>query len=374
MLLTVIPSLLSVFASGLLFLFGLGVPLAVLHLALAVGVVPLILAAMIHFVPVLTRTGAPLRAVRRLPVLAQLAGGLAVLAMQGWLAPSALLAAECLDLVLALSLLVWILLRLKHCLGPAHPGARWYAAALCCLALALVSVAAIWFFPERWHALRLLHLHLNTLGLVGLAAFGTMPLLLPTALGIVDPGAGAWLRRNLLLALVAVASLVAGAALSWPWSLPGALLALSGIVELLLHWRRQPGLQKVLSDGVAASLSAAALGFLCCLVAGIGHAAALWPARPTLYAWGAAFLLPLLSGAIAQLLPVWRWPGPEIPARRIMRDRLAAGGRWRAPLFLAGGLFMLADEFPAAGLLLALAGASFAFDLMRAMRVCASTR
>ncbi len=49
-------SLLSLIASALLAVMGWGSPLAVAHLAFAVGIVPLIFAAMSHFVPVLTRT------------------------------------------------------------------------------------------------------------------------------------------------------------------------------------------------------------------------------------------------------------------------------------------------------------------------------
>ncbi|MBL8426087.1 MAG: hypothetical protein JNM16_01330, partial [Dechloromonas sp.] len=48
-------SLLSLIASALLAVMGWGSPLAVAHLAFAVGIVPLIFAAMMHFVPVLTR-------------------------------------------------------------------------------------------------------------------------------------------------------------------------------------------------------------------------------------------------------------------------------------------------------------------------------
>jgi hypothetical protein len=56
-----------------------------------------------------------------------------------------------------------------------------------------------------------------------------------------------------------------------------------------------------------------------------------------------AFLLPLLSGALAQLLPVWRFPGPATPARAAWRAGLVAGGAFRAGLFLLGGGLLLLE-------------------------------
>jgi hypothetical protein len=52
-------TLLSLLVSTALTLSGVGSPVAVAHLAFAVGIVPLIFAAISHFVPVLTRTGDP---------------------------------------------------------------------------------------------------------------------------------------------------------------------------------------------------------------------------------------------------------------------------------------------------------------------------
>ena len=94
-------TLLALAGSVLLALAGLGSPLAVAHLAFAVGIVPLICAAMIHFVPVLTRTGDPGGGIRRLPLAAQIAGTLAVLAMEGWLPRGVLTLATAVDLLLA---------------------------------------------------------------------------------------------------------------------------------------------------------------------------------------------------------------------------------------------------------------------------------
>ena len=178
---------LALLGSAILALSGVGSPLAVAHLAFAVGIVPLIFAAMSHFVPVLTRTGDPGPWIIRLPPAAQLAGALAVAAMQGLVPHGLLHAAAAVDLLLAAILLNWIAARARAALGSPHPGWRWYGTALGCLMLALLAALLMPLLPSYWKALRLFHLHLNTLGLVGLAALGTLPVLLPTALGKPDP-------------------------------------------------------------------------------------------------------------------------------------------------------------------------------------------
>ena len=367
-------TLLALLASAALALSGVGSPLAVAHLAFAVGIVPLIFAAMTHFVPVLTRTGDPGRLIARLPGVAQLAGLVAVAAMQG-LAPYWLLhVAAAVDLVLAAILLNWIAARARAALGSPHPGWRWYGAALGCLMMALLAVLLIPALPPYWKPLRIFHLHLNTLGLVGLAALGTLPVLLPTALGKPDPEAASWLRRRLWLVAGGALVIATGAAVIWPFAAPGAALLLVAALGLIGQWGRRFGFKAMLADGVAASLLAAVAGLLVTLAAGVAHGAGLLPPYPTLLAWGAGFLLPLVTGALSQLLPVWRWPGPALPARHIMRQKLAASGGLRAALFLAAALALLGGFAPAAGLLVASALLLFIAGLLQAVRVSRSTR
>ena len=366
-------TLLALAGSVLLALAGLGSPLAVAHLAFAVGIVPLICAAMIHFVPVLTRTGDPGGGIRRLPLAAQIAGTLAVLAMEGWLPRLGLTLAATVDLLLAAILLNWIAGRARAALGASHPGWRWYGAALGCLMLALVAVLVIDGLPHYWRPLRLVHLHLNALGLVGLAALGTLPLLLPTALGKFDPEAGSWLRRRLWVVAGGALVVTVGSGIAWQFALPGAALLLVAALGLACQWIRRFGIAPLLRDGVSVSLLTALAGLVLTVAAGVAHGAGLMPARPTLLAWVAGFLLPLVSGALSQLLPVWRWPGPAIPARAVMRQRLAASGGWRAGFFLAAALAVLAGyELPGV-LLLALAVALVAVALVQAARVSRST-
>jgi hypothetical protein len=100
----------------------------------------------------------------------------------------------------------------------------------------------------------------------------------------------------------------------------------------------------------------------------------LLPGRTILLAWAAAFLLPLVSGALSQLLPVWRWPGPLTPERTLMRTRLAASGSWRALFFVGAGLALLANQMEMAALLVAGGMLLFVAGLLRAVRVSRSTR
>ena len=367
-------TLLALLASVVLTLTELGSPVAVAHLAFAVGIVPLIFAAISHFVPVLTRTGDPEKRIRWLPALAQVAGLFVVATLQGWLPRWALHPIVTVDLVLGLILLHWIVGRARRCLGAPHPGWRWYVAALSCLMLALLTVPLLTAVPEWYGPLRAIHLHLNTLGLVGLAALGTLPVLLPTVLGQGDPDAAGWLRRRLWPALAGVLALSLGAGLLWWLAVPGAAILFVVGFGLLGQWIRRYGARRLLNDGAAASLLVALLGLLFNLMAGVAHGANLLAARPAIAVWALGFLLPLVTGALTQLLPVWRWPGPLIPARAVMRQKLAANGVWRAAFFLLGGLTLLAGFPRIGGAFAALASGFFAFALYQAMRVSRSTR
>lgn len=343
-------------------------PVAALHVAFAIGVLPLIFGAMLHFVPVLTRSAGPHRAIAALPFVAAANGLPVVLAMQGILPRSMLHLAAAFDFLLALTLIVWMVRRARRTLGAPHPGWRWYAAALSMLALALLAVPPLLSGIEPG-ALRLFHLHANTAGLIGLAALGTLPVLLPTALGKPDPQAAPWLRRRLFVAVVGVLFLATGAALWWPLTLVGG--AVLGVLALGLfaHWWRVFGAATVFADGAAAPLAAATAGFGLLLFAGALHGTRLFDAAGMTWAFVAGFLLPLVSGALSQLLPVWRFAGPNSPARQEMRRRLVRCGRWRAGLFPMAALAFILGAPPlglslvAAGLLL------FAADLFAALRV-----
>ncbi|WP_434516528.1 hypothetical protein AB6Q56_07940 [Dechloromonas sp. ARDL1] len=367
-------SLLALIASVVLALSGWGSPLAVAHLAFAVGIVPLIFAAMMHFVPVLTRTGDTDPRMAWLPTAVQLVGLLVVGGMQGILPYGTVYAAAAFDIVAAAVLINWIALRVRATLGTPHPGWRWYGVAIGCLILALASILLTPFWPNYWRALRLFHLHLNTLGLVGLAALGTLPVLLPTALGKPDPESAGWLRRRLWLVASGALLVATGAVIAWPFSAPGAMLIFVSVLGLAGQWVRRFGVRPLVTDGAAASLLASLCGLLLALLAGLLHGAGFLSAGASLSAWVAGFLLPLVSGALSQLLPVWRWPGPATPERLAMRQRLAATGALRGALFVAAALALLAGfQRLGGGLLLAAVGL-FVVALAQAVRVQRSTR
>lgn len=361
-------AVLAFVAATFSFLFA-AAPAPSLHWAFAAGAMPLVFGATIHFIPVLTRTAAPLRAIYLLPLPVQAAGILVALGLAGWLPITALHAAAGIASIAALVLVVWITRRLRATLGAPHPGARWYGAAMLCLFLA-VSLVPIWLtLPELRPALRLFHLHLNTLGFIGLAALGTLPVLLPTVAGKPEPKAVVRLRTQLLPASGGALLVAAGAAV-WPvLAVPGALLLAWLALSNLLAWQRTYGGK--LGAGAAAPLVAATAGFVLLMLMGIAHGLGMIAGRPALLAYLALFLLPLVIGALAALLPVWRYPGRVSPLRQAVAARLGRGGRLRAALFFSGGVLLAFEQ--ASGLLFLVAGlASFMMVLVRALSLDSS--
>lgn len=331
------------------------VPAAAMHVAFAMGVVPLIFGAMLHFIPVLTLSGTPNRVINALPFLAQILGAVVVSAMQGWLPRYALHGVALVNGIVALVLLVWMSDRARQCVGRPHPGWRWYASALAVLALAMLSIP--FMDSDHGQVARLFHMHANTLGFVGLAALGTLPVLLPTVIGKPELRAAWWLQRWCLRMLAGVLALAVGAALFPPLSIVGVAVLLAGIFVLGRRWVTTFGWQALWQDGAAASLALAVAGFCALLLVGVAHGLGLIPARPAIAGFIACFLMPLLTGALTQLLPVWRHPGPLTSAREMLRARLAKGGQVRAILFIAGGLAFLSGFVPVG---LALAGIGLA--------------
>lgn len=349
-------------------------PLFLAHAFFAVAALPLMLAAIIHFVPVLTRSGAPPRTIVVAPWLAALAGALALTVFAGLLprhglAPAALLAA-----VAALGVAVWVGRQRRRTLGAPHPGVNWYLASLGCLLLGLAAVFGMVFDGERHFFWRHLHVHINLFGWIGLTALGTLPVLLPTALNRPESSAAARLRCDLPLALAGTVTLAFAAALRVPVvAALGAMLLAAVPLRHLLAWRRVFGWRD-LARGVAASLALATAFLSLLLLAGVGHSFGMLPADRLVLAFVFGFLLPLVTGALAQLLPVWRFAGPRTPAREAFRLGLArhAGGRGLV-FVLAGTLQLFAaagDWVQIAAMVLATAGmVAFLFALLRRWRL-----
>jgi hypothetical protein len=346
--------------------FGEPSILAAAHLVFAVGILPLIFGAITHFVPVLTRSGPAHRYVLLAPLLLQLSGLSVFLHFYGAAGRWALHAAAGCALLLAIGFAGWLVLRALRTLGKPHPGWRWYLAAIACLSASLLLVPIMALWPGAHHELRLLHLHLNTLGFVGLTAIGTLQVLLPTVLSGPDAEAAARLRRDLPFAVGGVLAVALGSALWLPLALVGAASLLMVAARLGASWWRRYGLRKIAGDGASAALVAALCGFLLIILLGVGHAFRLVDGRYAVPAFVVAFLLPLVTGALSQLLPVWRHPGRRTGAREWMRGALVSGGVLRSSLFLAAGLALAAGRnegtwLAAAGMLL------FLFGVLRAL-------
>lgn len=309
------------------------------HLLFAMGVVPLILGAMLYFVPVLTRTAAAPFYVLWLPVAAAILGVQVVTALQ--LRPEAVAWIAAMFLPVIALEIAWLWQRRIQTLGSAHPGLYWYLAALLALLLALTAIVLREVFSEYGVALRVVHLHLNLLGFLGLTAVGTLRVLLPTTLASQDPAATQYLRAQLPFAVVGVACIALGAAVWVPLSWLGAAIGLWPAL-VLLKVIRLDQLRAVGMHHAALPLSAAALGWFLVLLAGLAHGLAILNADVLMWLLILLFLLPLVTGASSYLLPLWRWPGKMTLAHTRMRTQLMrfSGARMLA-FYLSAGLVAL---------------------------------
>lgn len=343
-------------------------PAAHAHIALAAGVMPLIFGAMTHFVPVLTRSKSPPAAIRIIPALILASGALAFFSFAATNEIyyfSALLA-----FAAAAVFSGWAISRTSNPLNKPHPCLYWYLAALACLMLALAAVAAMALWPEQRQALKQLHLHLNTLGFVGMTAIATLQVLLPTAAGRFDPQAATRLSQDLKWALGGTLLVAVGAAWLKPLAWLGTLMWAIPLMRLGKGWLALYAKEILHFHGVPPSLAAALAGFAVALMFGALHAGGILGATGTSHAFILAFLFPLVTGAASQLLPVWARPGPQTAWHAQTRQKLGLAGGLRGILFLAGGV--LAGLGWRGGLLLAMA-ALIAFMVQLALAARTTT-
>lgn len=346
-------------------------PAAHIHLALAAGVMPLILGAMSHFVPVLTRSGASAAGVRTIPLLALAAGALAVFS---FIAPSqAYYFAALLALAAATAFAGWIVRRGRSALGNPHPCLHWYLAAIACLMLALAAVAAMAIWPEQRLALKRLHLHLNTLGFIGLTAIATLQVLLPTAAGRPDLQAATRLRQDLKWALGGTLLIAVGSAWLTALAWLGTLMWALPVLRLGRAWLALYRAEIRHVHGASPALAAALAGFSAALLFGVLHAAGVVSPSDGAHAFILAFLFPLVTGAVSQLLPVWLKPGLQTAWHGQIRQRLQWGGGVRGLMFLGGGL-LLAGGWRGGMILAVAALALFLLQLIGAARTMLRAR
>jgi len=309
-----------------------------IHLALAVGVMPLIFGAMIHFAPVLTRSAIAPLGVRLMPPLMLIAG---LLAFYSFAAPGHTYhLAAFIALVTAVAFAVWISRRAIKSIGKPHPCLHWYLAAIACLIFALVALVAMAAWPEQRLALKSLHLHLNTLGFIGLTAIATLQVLFPTVAGRPDTQAGTRLHSDLKWALGGTLLISFGAAWFIPMAYIGALLWMVPLIRLFKAWLVLYFQEIHQLHGAASSLAAALAGFVTAILFGALHAGGILSPTDTAHAFILAFLFPLVTGAVSQLLPIWARPGLQTAWHTQVRQRLGAGGGYRALLFFSGGILL----------------------------------
>lgn len=337
------------------------------HLAFALGVMPLIMGAMTHFVPVLSRTRAAPRGVEGYAAIASV-GGATITAYFAFALPELMRSAAALVALSAcIGLAAWQVLRAREALGGPHPGLCWYLAALLCLAAGLLAVLAMPLWPQQMLALKRLHLHFNLIGFVGLTAVGTLQVLLPTAAGHADAQAAQRLRADLPAALSGTLLIALGAAWWPPLSWLGLLLWLLPLGHLLRAWitRFRGDIFRV--HGAAPLLALALAGFSAALVAGGAHGAGWLDSTGVAHLFVFTFLFPLVSGAAGHLLPLWLRPGLQTEWHARARRRLTFASGLRALLFFAAGLLALAGSKWAGGFALAalLPFALAAFSLLR---------
>ena len=133
-----------------------------------------------------------------------------------------------------------------------------------------------------------------------------------------------------------------GATVGPAFALLGTGLYATAILRMLHAWRSRFGRKLVQLHGAAPSLAFAALGLVGLLVLGIAHGFGWLPARPAVAGFVIAFLLPLVSGAAAHLLPTWLKPGAQTSWHQTLRTRLCRWGGARGLVLLLLGLMVAA--------------------------------
>jgi hypothetical protein len=302
------------------------------HIGFALGVMPLILAAMSYFVPVLTRgAGAGLAA--------------------SWLPPlhgperrrcwCAALATNYSDVVIGLAASAGAGSRargrpvgdgrVRRMIGRRHPGLDWYFAALAMLLLALCAVLAMPWFPDAAR-------HSSAVSPAREPARFCRPDCLGYPAGAVanvhgcqaDPEGGHALAcRDLKWAvagcLIAIALARIAAAASGPdLAVAGCIAYLGAVLRMLFAWAGRFCGALLAPMEPPHPCSRRRSDFVSCCCSEWGTDSAFCPVA-AIAGFVVAFLLPLISGATAQLLPIWLRPGGQGPWHANCVSHL---GRW----------------------------------------------
>lgn len=360
-------ALLAFIACAILFTVGASSAIVGYHLVFAVGILPLILAAMAHFVPVLARSSPAPVAIRLLP-LAGLLGACSVLLYftHPELAPFGHLIGAVITGSAVAVLGAWAFRLRSKAIGTPHPGLDWYLAALASLLFGLAAILLGHWLPEQRNALRIFHLHMNTLGFVGITALGTLQVLLPTAAQKPDPDIAVRMHRHLKWMMAG--TLVTACTVAWypAFAWVGLLLFAVPLVGIGRAWLRLYAARIFALHGAIPSLAIALGGFIftLALAAANGYLQRGYQPIP-LFIIG--FLMPLVIGAVSYLLPLWLKPGRLNEWHQSVRRRMEFGSGVRSIVLLFSG--MMAGLGMQAGWWLALlAVVSFVIPLLLADR------
>jgi hypothetical protein len=221
-------------------------------------------------------------------------------------------------------------------LGRPHACLAWYDVALACLVLALLAILASAIWPQQTIALHRIHLHLNTLGFIGLTAISTLSVLLPTVADRPDREVGSRLQRDLPWAASGTLLVAFGAAWFSPLAWIGGAVWAVPLVRLGSSWLRLYRAEIFALHGAAPLLAAALAGLALSVI--FGAAAPMAGTTEPALAFVVGFMLPLVSGAATQLLPVWLRSGVQSNWHATLRGRLGRHGGVRAVLFCIGGI------------------------------------
>jgi len=322
------------------FLLGLILPIMApmpnalpVHAIFALGIMPLIMGAMTWFTPVLTRTAAPESVIWAPPLLALAAGLLLLCSLQYDFMLYSIAAVPALFGIVLLSR--WMQRRGKQALGNPHPGLLWYRLALAALGLGLIAILLGRILPDYWIQLRQVHLHLNTLGFIGLTALGTLRVLLPTVTHMQDDKAVLWLQGEWAWLVTGTLLIAAGAA-NRNLAILGAALWLPPLIKLVRHPIKTHAKALFTPHGAAPALAGAIVGMFLTLASGVAHALFQYPAVLTIQVFIWAFLFPLVTGAATHLLPLWIDPESG-RARAQLQHRIGMLSGARTLLFLTAG-------------------------------------
>ncbi len=330
--------ILTFIVASMLAVQGSNATIAIYHIIFAIGIVPLILGAMVHFVPVLTRSKKPSRIITVLPMVALIGG---VVVTSYFIYPQAVPYGQYIGAVIIITVVAslgyWAYRSGCKAIGSPHPCLNWYLAAIACLFLAISAILITYFIPGQRVALRLLHLHLNTLGFIGITALGTLQVLLPTVAQRGDPESATRMRRHLKWAIAGTIFIACGAAWHASFAWIGVALLAIPLVGICKSWLPLYTREIFTLHGATPSLAAALCGFVIAVIIGTAHAY-YYPFLNPIATFIIAFLMPLVTGAISYLLPLWLHPGQQTAWHQAARKLLGTGTGLRAMVLLIAGV------------------------------------